>query len=144
MNRSRLSVIGALAVLAVTSAASTDSPLQLRGPRPNIAPGSAHHLYAVGTRSALQRRTGSTAKLDSILADLAGHAALARPDHLLSDLHSLSPAAHFAQRSADSTPLVLVDAITRGDPKKLQSALMAVGLEHAATFANDVGGWLPI
>ena len=144
MNRSRLSVIGALAVLAVTSAASTDSPLQLKGPRPNIAPGSAHHLYAVGTRSALQRRTGSTAKLDSILADLAGHAALARPDHLLSDLHSLSPAAHFAQRSADSTPLVLVDAITRGDPKQLQSALMAVGLEHAATFANDVGGWLPI
>jgi hypothetical protein len=144
MMRSRLLVIGALAVLAATSAASTDSPLRLKGPRPNVAPGSAHHLYVVGTRSALQRRTGSTAKLDPILADLARHAALARPDHQLEDLHSLSPAARFAQHSAGSTPLVLVDATTRGDVKQLQSALIALGLEHAAAFSNDVGGWLPI
>ncbi len=108
-----------------------------------MAPGSAH-LYAVGTRSAQQRRSGVTAKLDSALADLMRHAGRARPEHMLADLHSLSPAARFAQHSASVTPLVLVDVTTRGNPKQLQAALVELGLEHAASFSNDVGGWLPI
>jgi hypothetical protein len=41
-------------------------------------------------------------------------------------------------------PLVLIDAITRGDPQQLRSALVRLGLEHAALYANDVGGWLPL
>lgn len=143
MMRSRLLVIGALAALAATSASSALSPLQLKAPSSNAAPGSAH-LYVVGTRSAQQRRSGVTAKLDPVLADLVRHAARARPDHMLADLHSLSPAARFAQHSAGSTPLILVDATTRGNPKQLQAALVALGLEHAASFSNDVGGWLPI
>jgi Subtilase family len=98
----------------------------------------------VGSRSVQQRQSASTAKLDSVLADLSRHAALARPDHPLADLHSLSPAARFAQSSATGAPLVLVDAVTRGDPQQLKSALVSSGLEHAVVFANDVGGWLPV
>ena len=143
MMRPHLLVIGALAALAAASASSTVSPPQLQGPKANAAPGSVH-LYAVGTRSAEQRRSGVTAKLDPVLADLVRHAGRARADHMLSDLHSLSPAARFAQHSAGSTPLVLVDATTRGKTAQLQSALVALGLEHAASFSNDVGGWLPI
>jgi hypothetical protein len=138
----RLLAIGALAVLAATSASSAVSPLQLKSPKPNAAPGSAH-LYVVGTRSAQQVR-GSNAKLDSVLADLVRHAGRARPEHMLADLHSLSPAARFAQHGAGATPLVAIDATTRGSPKQLQAALVALGLEHAASFSNDVGGWLPI
>jgi hypothetical protein len=82
--------------------------------------------------------------MDAVLADLSRHAALARPQHALSDLHSMSPAARFMQTPADGTPRVLVDAVTRGDPRQLQSALVALGMRHAAVFANDVGGWLPV
>jgi hypothetical protein len=81
--------------------------------------------------------------MDPVLADLSRHAALARPDHLLSDLHSLSPAARFSQ-TADGTPLVLVDATARGNPQQLKSALQALGLTRAAVYSNDVGGWLPL
>jgi Subtilase family len=97
-----------------------------------------------GSRSAQQRRNAAGTKLDSILADLSRHAARARPDHWLADLHSMSPAARFVQRGAAEMPLVLIDAITRGDPQRLRSTLVSLGLEHAAQYANDVGGWLPV
>ncbi|HMK85771.1 MAG TPA: S8 family serine peptidase [Steroidobacteraceae bacterium] len=116
-------------------------PSRPSGLHPASAPGHAR-LYAVGTRSAEQRQRAS--KLDSILADLTRHATLARPGHVLADLHSLSPAARFRQSSPQGAPLVLVDATTRGDAQQLKAALTALGLEHAAVFANDVGGWLPI
>ena len=38
----------------------------------------------------------------------------------------------------------MIDATTRGDPQKLRAALIGLGLERAATYANDVGGWLPV
>jgi hypothetical protein len=68
---------------------------------------------------------------------------MARPDHQLADLHALSPAAKFAQ-SATGAALVSIDAVTRGDPQQLKSALAALGLQHAAVYSNDVGGWLPV
>ena len=97
-----------------------------------------------GTRSAAQRDNAAAAKLDSMLADLSRHAARVRPGHELADLHSLSPAARFKRSAATGAPLVLVDAVTRGDPQQLRSALLSLGLEHASVFANDVGGWLPL
>ncbi len=106
-------------------------------------PGSAR-LYVVGSRSAQQRLSATAGKLDSVLADLSRHAKLARPGHVLADLHSLSPAARFLQTSAAGTPLVLVDAVTRGDPQQLKSALESLGLERAAVYSNDVGGFLPV
>jgi hypothetical protein len=81
--------------------------------------------------------------MDPVLADLSRHAGLARPDHLFADLHSLSPAARFS-RTAGGAPLVLVDATARDNPQQLKSALLALGLTHAAVYSNDVGGWLPL
>jgi hypothetical protein len=66
-----------------------------------------------------------------------------RPDHALQDLHTLNPAARFVQ-SAEGEPLVLIDAVTTGDPAALRAALVSLGLHHAALFSNDVGGWLPV
>jgi len=135
--------MGSLAVFVALAASSADSPLQLTGPRPNLTPGNAR-LYVVGSRSAQQRRSATAGKMDSVLADLSRHARLARPDHVLADLHSLSPAARFVQKGASATPLVLIDATARGNPQELQTALEGLGLERAARYANDVGGWLPV
>jgi hypothetical protein len=141
---SRYLAIGSLALLLTTLAASSVvSPLRLHGPRPNLTPGNAR-LYVIGSRSVPQRQSAAAGKLDSALADLSRHAALARPGHVLADLHVLSPAARFSQSSANGTPLVLIDAITRGDPRQLETALVGLGLERAAVYANDVGGWLPV
>ena len=139
---SRYLAIGSLALLTSIAASSAVSTSTVRLHSAAI-PGRAH-LVVFGSRSAQQRRNAADAKLDSILADLSRHAARARPDHWLADLHSLSPAARFVQGGAGAAPLVLIDAITRGDPQQLRSALLRLGLEHAALYANDVGGWLPV
>jgi hypothetical protein len=139
----RFFAIGALAAWMAATASSALAPARPNGPHPAAASGGAH-LVAVGSRSAGQRSSGAAAKMDSILADLSRHAALARPSHVLEDLHSLSPAARFAQVSAKATPLVLIDAVTRGDPQELKSALLGLGLQRAALYSNDVGGWLPV
>ncbi len=96
---------------------------------------------AFGGRSFAQLH-GTQGKLDAALADLSRHASLAHPGRVLADLHAMSPAARFTQ--SGTTPLVAVDAVTRGDPQKLAAALIALGLRHAAIYRNDVGGWLPV
>jgi Subtilase family len=138
---SRFFAIGALAALGALTASSAVVPLRLNGVR--ATPGNAR-LYVVGTRNAQQRQSAAGSRLDAVLADLSRHAALARPAHVLADLHSLSPAARFFKTSAGGPPLVLVDATTRGNPQQLKAALLALGLEHPAVHSNDVGGWLPV
>jgi hypothetical protein len=140
---SRFLAFGALTVLGAVTASSAVGPLHFNALQPKLASGNAR-LYVAGTRSAAQRQSASGVKLDPMLADLSRHAALARPDHMLADLRSLSPAARFNKAAATGAPLVLIDAITRGDPQQLKSALLSLGLQHAAVYANDVGGWLPI
>jgi hypothetical protein len=144
MVATRYRAIGCMALFTAMTAFSAVSTLRLKSLRPNAAPGGGARLYVVGGSSAQQRRGLVGRKLDPVLADLSRHAALARPGHVLADLHSLSPAARFVARSDTATPLVLVDAITRGDPQALKSALVGLGLERAAVYANDVGGWLPV
>jgi hypothetical protein len=139
----RFFAIGALAAWTAATASSALAPARPNGLHSAAASGGSR-LVAVGSRSAAQRNGGAAAKMDSILADLSRHAALARPGHVLADLHSLSPAARFAQASATATPLVLIDAVTRGDPQELKSALLGLGLQRAALYSNDVGGWLPV
>ena len=139
----RFFAIGASALLAAVAVSSSVAPARLINLHGVAASGNAR-LYAVGTRSAAQRQNGSTAKMDSVLADLSRHAALARPDHLLADLRSLSPAAHFAQLSAGGAAYVAIDATTRGDPQALEASLVALGLEKPAVYSNDVGGLLPV
>jgi Subtilase family/Putative Ig domain len=133
----RLSV-GAAALLGIITA-STASPPQL-GAHPRVQPG-AGHLMAFGGRSFAQVH-GTEARLDATLADLVRHAYLARPGHLVADLHAMSPAARFVQRGGSA--LVAVDAVARGDPQALRAALVALGLQGAAVYRNDVGGWLPV
>jgi Subtilase family len=101
------------------------------------------HLRAFGSRGAQQPGDSGVSKFDGALADLSRHAALVRADHAMEDLRSLNPAAKF-QQAAGGPPLVLIDAVTRGDPAELKAALVELGLQHASLYANDVGGWLPV
>ena len=139
----RFLALGTLAVLSTVGVSSAVAPMQRNGLHALSAPGDAR-LHAFGTRSVQQRASADTGKLDSALADLSRHLTRVNPAHPLADLHALSPAAKFTQRAPTATPLVLVDAVTRGDPQALKAALEGLGLEHASVHANDVGGWLPI
>jgi len=138
---SRFFTIGTL-VLTTMAAVATVATLRHPHLRPSVAPGTAH-LLAFGSRGA-QQRSAAGAKFDGALADLSRHAARARPDHAIEDLRALAPAARFMQTSSGATPLVLIDAVTRGDPQQLQAALVALGLQHPSAYSNDVGGWLPV
>ena len=134
---SRFFAIGILAVSAVAVAVAVSvsvsaaeagaaiTTLWYGHLRPYSSPGSAH-LQAFGSRSAQQRRSPAGTKFDAALADLSRHAALARPDHALEDLRSMSPAVRFIQPTG-AAPLVLIDAVTLGDPLRLRAALVALG-----------------
>src|SRR5258708_3465438 len=90
---SRFFTIGTLTILTTAAAVAAISTLRQPHLRPSAAPGTAR-LRAFGSRSAQQRQS-SGAKFDGALADLSRHAALARPEHAIEDLRSLSPAAKF-------------------------------------------------
>jgi Subtilase family len=126
--------------VAASRASAPVLPLATRA----LAPAGTAHLKAFGSRGTEQRVGGGGAKLDAALAELVRHAALVRPEHALADLHALNPAVRFRQSADSSAPLVLIDAVTGADPQRLKSALESLGLEQAAVFANDVGGWLPV
>jgi Subtilase family len=143
---SRFFAMGALGVLSTAAAiAAVTAVVTMRHPhlRPAMAPGNAH-LRAFGSRGPRERQTAASTKFDGALADLSRHAALARPDHAVEDLHSIAPAVRFQKTADDAAPLVLIDAVTRGDPQQLKAALVALGLKHPAVYSNDVGGWLPV
>jgi Subtilase family len=139
---SRFLAIGALGVFVAVSAVSAVGPTQPRLKRPNAA-GTAR-LHIAGSRTEQQRASATGSKFDASLAEISRHAANVRADHALEDLHGLNPAARFSQPVSKSTPLVLIDAITTGDPQKLKAALIGLGLQRASQYSNDVSGWLPI
>jgi hypothetical protein len=140
---SRFFAIGTAAALMTFAAVAAVTTLRHPHLRPSVNPGSAR-LHAFGSRSAQQRLSPSGSKYDAALADLSRHAALARPDHALEDLRAMAPAVKFNQSAADAAPLVLIDAVTRGDPQQLKAALVELGLQRAAVYSNDVSGWLPV
>jgi hypothetical protein len=131
--------VGVLATLSAASAVGPSQPMHLR---PN-APGNSL-LHVAGSRSAQQRDSASGSKFDASLAEIARHAASLRPESALQDLHVLNPAARFTHPANSSSPLVLIDAITKGDPQNLKAALVGLGLQRASQYSNDVGGWLPV
>jgi hypothetical protein len=133
--------LGTLAVLTGITAASDVAPMR-RSPVQFNVPGSAQ-LHAYGSRTAQQAASVSGRKMDAALAQISRNLNQVRPDHAIQDLHKLNPAARFTQ-SADAQPMVLIDAVTTGDPAALKSALVELGLRHASVFSNDVGGWLPV
>jgi hypothetical protein len=134
----RHAVIGLSALLVSLATASSVSTLKVHPLRLPAAPGG-ETLVAIGVRGA----NPPSPKLDGALADLVRHASRVRPGHALGDLHALSPAARFA-RSSSGASMVVIDAVTRGDPQALKSALVALGLEHPAVYRNDVSGFLPV
>jgi hypothetical protein len=131
----------AFALLTLLATSSADSVVPARQKPPARAPAA---LMAFGGRSAEQRSSASAAKLDAALADLSRHLGRVRSERALEDLHSLSPAARFMRSAGSAVPLVAVDAVTRGDPARLKEALIGLGMQHVAVYANDVGGWLPV
>jgi hypothetical protein len=139
---SRNFAILTVGVLMTLSAVSAVGPSQPRHLRPN-APGKSV-LHVAGSRSAQQRLSASGSKYDASLAEIARHVSSLRPGSALADLHALNPAARFSQPGNSSSPLVLIDAITKGDPQKLKAALVGLGLQRASQYSNDVGGWLPV
>jgi hypothetical protein len=139
---SRFFTIGALVAVTAFAAASDVSTFRHTHLRPSMAPGNSP-LRVFGVRSA-QRRGSSTGKFDGALADLTRHAHLARPDHAAEDLQSLAPGVKFTQNAAGAAPMVLIDAVTVGDPQQLKAALVALGLQRPSVYSNDVGGWLPV
>jgi hypothetical protein len=139
---SRFLAIGALGILTAITAVSAVGPSQPMLHRPNSAGTST--LHVAGSRSLQQRQSAAGSKFDASLAEIARHVSSVRPGHAVEDLHALNPAARFTQPANSSTPLVLIDAITTGDPQKLKSALVGLGLQRASQYSNDVGGWLPV
>jgi subtilase family protein len=139
---SRFLAIGALGILTAVTAVSAVGPSQPMLHRPNL-PGTAQ-LHIAGSRSLQQRQSAAGSKFDASLAEIARHVSSVRPGHAAEDLHALNPAAKFTQPTNSSTPLVLIDAITTGDPQQLKSALVGLGLQRASQYSNDVGGWLPV
>jgi Subtilase family len=141
--KSRVAVLAVIALIqgvAISSVLSLHSSTRLHA----IATPGRAQLRAVGGRDAQQRRSSLSAKFDGTLADLSRHAVLLKPGSGLAELHSMSPAARFKLGTDGVTPLVSIDSVTVGDPQALKAALIGLGMEHAAVYANDVGGWLPI
>lgn len=101
-------------------------------------------LHFSGGRTAQQLLSPSGQKLDAALAELTQTVSSASAPLTVADLHLINPAAKFIQRGSDPTPLVSIDAITRGDPQQLKQKLEQLGLQKAAVYSNDVGGWLPV
>jgi hypothetical protein len=139
---SRIFAIVTLSALAGVSAVSAVNPPQPMHLQPNVAGTSS--LHVAGSRSAQQRESAAASKFDASLAEIARHVSSLRPGFALEDLHALNPAAKFSHPANSSTPLVLIDAITKGDPQKLKAALVGLGLQRASQYSNDVGGWLPV
>ncbi len=134
-----IAALGGLTAVASVSAVGPAQPMHLR---PN-APGKSL-LHIAGSRSLEQRASAAASKFDASLAEISRHAASLRAGHEIEDLHALNPAAKFIQAASSSTPLVSIDAVTKGDPQQLKAALVGLGLQHAAQYSNDVGGWLPV
>jgi subtilisin family serine protease len=141
--RASLRIVMVTLLMAITGwsvpAGAATSPI-----RHSTRPSGTSPLMAFGGRSVAQQKSAGGSKLDAALADLTRHIGRVRRAHALEDLRSLSPAARFLQSARNAPPLVAVDAVTRGDPEKLKTALVGLGLEHAAVHSNDVGGWLPV
>jgi hypothetical protein len=130
MKRHHLAVTAFL-VLGTAATAGTEAPA-----RPQ--------LHFSGGRTAQQRLSPNGQKLDAALAELTEHVSTSISSPTAAELHLLNPAAKFIQRATDPTPLVSIDAITRGDPQQLKQKLEQLGLQKASVYSNDVGGWLPV
>ncbi len=132
--------LAALTVVTITRATPAIPSVRLhQAALPGTAP-----LHAFIGRGGALRSRGTAAKLDATLASLLPHVAELPPAHALAVLHGLNPAVRYKLSAVTGQPLVLIDAVTLGETAQLEQALGRLGLEHAAAYGNDVGGWLPL
>ena len=141
--KSQYLAVGTLTLLS-TVVARAAIPPPLISVVPDDSTSVRPHLQVSGGRSAQQLLSPGGQKLDAALAELTRYVSTASSPSTVAELHALNPAAKFVQRSYDPTPLVSVDAITRGDPQQLKSALMQLGLQNPSVYLNDISGWLPV
>jgi hypothetical protein len=128
-------------ILTLRSAGSAES--SHAAPPFSPAPSPAH-LEVFGAARMPEGASPSAARLDGALAQISQRYATIAADHPLAGLRAINPAARFRVTAPGAVPEVLIDAVTTGDPQALEGALQALGLRDAATFSNDVGGWLPV
>jgi Subtilase family len=116
-------------------------------PPPVVAQASTAHTPPKLTVFGVPQNTSAAlpaGKLDNSLRDIAQRYPSVSTTHPISDLHQINPAARFRISTPMTTPQVLIDAISTGDAKALKTSLQSLGLQDAAVFSNDVGGWLPV
>jgi hypothetical protein len=134
--------LGSAAAFCVVAAVAATSLRQIDPRHGAVSPVGTAPLHAYGGRT-LQQRAAAPGRMDAALAGIAASATTA-PAPAIADLRAMNPAARFRPGSAGAAAEVAIDAATRGDPQQLEAALVALGLEHPAVFANAVGGWLPV
>jgi subtilisin family serine protease len=133
---------GALALAALLAgSAATSAVFPAR--KGAIRAAASGHLVVYGGRSRAQLANGSGAKLDAALAGLARQAKYVAPGSAAPAVRALNPAARFLV-ARNGVAYVAIDATTRADPQALKRVLIGEGLQHAAVYRNDVGGWLPL
>jgi hypothetical protein len=126
-----------VAALQASAAIAPHSPITA-----GATSGTQPQLKVFGIPSTTSSAHG--AKLDSSLREISQRYPAVSSAHAMRDLHQINPAARFRLSTPLSGPQVLVDAITTGDPQALKASLESLGLQDAAVFVNDVGGWLPV
>jgi hypothetical protein len=136
--------VAALALAAIIGTSAAVSAVMPHAKSAAPAATARGQLMAFGGRSAAQQRSGTGAKFDAALADLARRSSGIDANTSPVNLRSLNPAARFMVSHTTGKAYVAVDAVTRGDPQALKSALVKLGLQHPAVYLNDVGGWLPL
>ena len=137
--------LGAGVVLvAALQASAAIPPLAMKHA---AAAGTASRLSVFGIPQAASASSVSVTqgKLDNTLTAVAqSYPSIAVSDHPIGHLHAVNPAAHFRLSTPTTTPEVLVDVVTKGDPQHLKAELANLGMRDIAVFSNDVGGWLPV
>ncbi len=143
---SRFFAIGTLAVLTTVAAvAAVTAVATMRHPHLRPAPFPGQRIFTPSAAAAPGRARRRPAQNSTVRSRICRVMRRWRGRSMpLEDLRSIAPAVRFQQRSGDAAPLVLIDAVTRGDPQQLKAALVALGLKHPAVYSNDVGGWLPV
>jgi hypothetical protein len=100
--------------------------------------------HAVGVGALPRGAPASQRKLDGSLREVAQRYPEMTAADALHALRAINPSARFRLLMTESIPRVLVDAVADGDTQALRLALERLGFMTTATYANDVGGWLPV
>jgi len=137
-------VCSTLLIAAMTSVAAAHAAIATHAETAQAAGSHPAHLTIFGASAGSARNAGSLWRLDGALAEVALRYPAMDRASALSALHEINPAARFRLAPPMAVPEVSIDAVTLGDPEALARALENLGLEKAAVFSNDVGGWLPV